>query len=99
MAGESDKCKWPVICGVRGDGGIIGSARFGLWRVVGLEGLVIGLGFRILPLLGGLLGGGWIGTRDKGSGGTCGKGRPGGRTRFENEGGCRDGMGGDLVGY
>lgn len=32
---------------------MIGSARFGLWRVVGLEGLVMGLGFGILPLFGG----------------------------------------------
>jgi hypothetical protein len=53
-AGESNKCKGPAIWVVRGDGGMIGSARFGLWRhwrVVGLEGLVIGLGFGRLALL------------------------------------------------
>lgn len=67
---------------------MIGSARFGLWRVVGLEGLVIGLGFGMLPPLDGLVARGWMGTRDRGSGGTWGKGRPWGRVRFEKEGGC-----------
>lgn len=31
---------------------MIGSARFGRWRVVGLEGLVIGLGLGKFALLG-----------------------------------------------
>lgn len=53
---------------------MIGSARFGLWRVVGLEGLVMGLGFGTLALLD--RAGGWVGTRLKGRGGTWGKGRP-----------------------
>lgn len=76
VAGGSGKCGWQVIWGVRGDGGMIGSARFGLWRVVGLDGLVIGLGFNTLELLDELLTRGWMGPRDRGSGGTCGKGRP-----------------------
>lgn len=30
VAGEADKCEAPVIWEVRGDGGMIGRARFGL---------------------------------------------------------------------
>lgn len=76
---------------------MIGSARFGLWRVVGLEGLVMGLGLGMLPLFGGLFTGGCMGTKDRGSGGTCGKGRPWGRTRLENDGGWWDDMADGLA--
>lgn len=49
---------------------MIGSARFGLWRAVGLEGLVIGLGFGIVVLLREPLAGCGTGAGGAGSGGT-----------------------------
>lgn len=63
---------------------MIGSARFGR-RVVGLEGLVMGLEFTKLGLLWEVLTGGGMGTGGIGSGGTWGKGRPWRRARCDNE--------------
>lgn len=65
---------------------MIGSARFGLWRVVGLEGLVRGLEYRVLALVREALVGGWMGAGGMGSGGTWGRGRPWRRARCDNEG-------------
>jgi len=66
----------------------MGSARFGLCRVVGLEGLVMGLGFGMVVQLREILAGCWMGAGGMGSGGTWGKGRPWRRARCDSEGCC-----------
>lgn len=67
---------------------MIGSARFGLWRAVGLEGLMIGLRLSTLVLLREQLAGCGMGAGGEESGGTWGKGRPWRRARCDNDGRC-----------